>query len=121
MTSTATGSMSSFRKNDADPDDVPGSHPSQKTKTARRKVAEAHSGTEVVTTDRSETDRSLALPSALPDKTPSTSEMMTVRLNTHRASIPVLARLGRSTCKTGRLNWIEVPKSPKAARPTHAI
>ena len=35
ITSTATGSMSSLRKNDADPDEVPGSHPSQKTKIAR--------------------------------------------------------------------------------------
>src|SRR5687768_17867035 len=113
--------MSSLRNSEPAPEEVPGSQSSQNTKIASRNVADANSGTDVVSTETKEIDRSMKLPSAMPESTPSTSEMRTVRLKTHSASMPVFNRLGRMISITGRLNWIEVPKSPVSARPTQAI
>src|SRR5437868_5816985 len=112
MTSTATGSTSSRTEKPPEKEDEPGSQLSQKTKIATRKVAEANSGTEVVSTEATVMERSRRPPSAIPDRTPRISEMIMVRTNTQTPRIAVLASRGRRNSSTGRLNCADIFQSP---------
>src|SRR5438067_12633853 len=112
MTSTATGRISSRTEKPPEKEDEPGSQLSQKTKIATRKVAEANSGTEVVSTEATVMERSRRPPSAIPERTPRMREMILVRTNTLPPRIAVLASRGARNSRTGRLNCAEIFQSP---------
>src|SRR6478736_8719457 len=104
MTSTATGRTSSRIEKPPEKEDDPGSQSSQKTKIATRKVADANSGTEVVSTEATVMVRSRSDPSAIPDNTPRIRETIIVRTKTQPPRIAVLASRGARNSSTGRLN-----------------
>src|SRR4051812_41937045 len=94
MTSEATGRMSSAQENPFEKDEDPGSQSSQKTKMATRKVAEANSGIDVVSTESTVIVRSRTLASAIPENTPRMSAIVTVHRNTQPPRMAVLAKRG---------------------------
>src|SRR3990170_4152261 len=112
MTSVAIGKTSSTQVKPLEKDDEPGSQSSQKTKMATRKVAEAKSGIEVVSTERTVIARSRRLASAIPEKTPRTSEMHMVRRNTQPPRMAVFFSRGSRKSKTGALNCADSFQSP---------
>src|SRR6478672_5132523 len=104
--------MSSRIEKPLENEEEPGSQSSQNTKIATKKVADANSGTEVVSTDATVIERSRRPPSAIPDSTPRINEMMTVMMNTQPPRIAVLASRGTRNSITGLLNCAEVFQSP---------
>jgi len=91
------------------------------TKNATRNVADANSGTDVVSTENVETARSVPEPSRMPAITPRKSEIGIMIAKTISARRPVLARRGQSSSETGVLKRMDSPKSPRTALVTHSL
>src|SRR5262245_54647550 len=118
MTNVVTGRISSIQEKPFENDDEPGSQFSQNTKIATRKVAEANSGSEVVSTETIVMVRSRRLASLMPASTPRASEMATVITNTQPASIAVLASRGARNLRTGAANCADSFQSPVRKPPS---
>jgi len=107
---TATGSTSCAESDQPPPGSsvaVPGSQPSQTTKTLARKTPSANSGIEATTVPNIRMARSSREASRMPATTPSTVESGTMHAKAIAASMAVFARCLKRTAFTGSLKRVE--------------
>ena len=85
------------------------------------KIPLTYCGTDVVTIENTDNERSVFEPSRMPDITPMTKDIGIVINNTQNIRIPVWPSLGQTTSLTGFLKCVEYPKSPVTAFPSHSV